>query len=158
MKALFSILILLGTSSVALATPMLRDQRSDYDRYDNDRRDGNDRDQRFHWRNRPVVLAQNVSLMRRWNHDHRPTLIDIDSRAGRFDRLRLNHDSGRMYVESVTLRFANGGTRTFTVNQLLSQRSPSITLDLDGRAVTAMYVNANTARGRATFDVIGLRR
>jgi hypothetical protein len=43
------------------------------------------------------------------------------------------------------------------VNQVLSQRNSSITLDLDGRGITALAINGSTMRGRATFDVIGLR-
>jgi predicted nucleotidyltransferase len=44
------------------------------------------------------------------------------------------------------------------LRQVLSFRDPSITIDLDHGGVTSMYVYGSTMRGRATFDIVGLRR
>ena len=185
MKALIT-LILVGTSSVALARPITVDHRTDdaithdgvmvrdhrdtttfappaperqYYRpdYDNDRYDRNyNHPMRF--RLRPVTLANDVSMMRTRNRDHRPLLINVDSRMGTFKSLRLDRDQGRMFVESIVVMMPNGRAQTFTVNQMLSARSPSISIDLGHRAITGIYVYGTTERGRATFDVIGLRR
>jgi hypothetical protein len=154
--------LVLGSSSVALARPAsVYDHRDDdsysqpsYDRdFDGDR--GNQW-QRFRFR--PITFASNVSLMRQWNRDQRPMLIDIDQRIGGLRRIRLQHNDGRMYVDSVVVMFADGRRQTIPLNQMLSSRQPSIQLDLERGAVTALSVNGSTMRGRATFDVIGLRR
>jgi hypothetical protein len=170
MKAVITT-ILLGLSSTAIAdsTPYNQfdrdhryDERLDGDRFDGNRFDGNRADDRYDGRwmrfRRPVVLASNVSMMRMWNRDQRPLLIDIDSRTGGLRKIRLDHNMGRMHVDSVTLVFADGRRQHMAVNQVLSQRNPSITLDLEGRGITALAINGATMRGRAMFDVIGLRR
>jgi hypothetical protein len=63
-----------------------------------------------------------------------------------------------MHVDSILIRFADGHQQTVQINQTLSARQPSFTINLDHGAVTAMYVYGQTMRRRATFDVIGLRR
>jgi hypothetical protein len=179
MKTLITLLIL-GTSSVALAqpstvAPYTYDQRyaqpplqapaapvQSYDqRFDGDRFDGRfDSERRFDQRmrfRRPIVLASNVSLMRQWDHGQRPTLINLDTRAG-ITKLRIDRNQGRMLVGSVVINFADGHQQTVRVNQMLSARQPSIDINLDHGAATSMYVYGSANRGRATFDVIGLRR
>jgi hypothetical protein len=162
MKAVITT-ILLGLSSTAIADSTTYNQfdRDRYERFDDNRFDGK-RGDRFDGRwgqfRRPVVLASNVSMMRMWNRDQRPMLIDIDARQGGFRKIRLDHNLGRMHVDSVTLIYADGHRQHMAVNQVLSQRNSSITLDLDGRGITALAINGATMRGRATFDVIGLRR
>jgi hypothetical protein len=171
MKAVITTILMLS-SSLALAQPGTvapsypqyqpnyeRDRRLDDNRFDRayDGR-GNPRyDQRAHFR-RPVVLASNVSMMRMWNRDQRPTLIDIDARIGGLRRIRLDRQDGRMYVQNVMVVFADGHRQSIAVNQMLSARNPSLVLDLDHGAVTALSIDGNPLRGRATFDVIGLRR
>jgi hypothetical protein len=159
MKAVITIL-LLGLSSTAIADSTAYNQFDRDHRYD-ERFDG-DRDGRFDGRwmrfRRPVTLASNVSMMRMWNRDHRPMLIDIDSRVGGLRKLRIDHNMGRMFVDNVVVVYADGHRQRIAVNQPLSQRNSSITIDLDGRAITALAIDGNTMRGRVTFDVIGLRR
>ena len=194
MKALITLLIL-GTSSVALARPITVDHRDDsyYERdhrddsyYERDHRDDNltVRDHRddmtfapppatqpapppldyradyrpLRFRLRPVTLAHSVTLMRQRNRDQRPLLIDVDSRTGTFKTLRLDRIEGRAYIDDIVVVLANGRSITYDVNQQMSFRSPSITIDLDHKAITGIYVYGMTERGRATFDVIGLRR
>ena len=63
-----------------------------------------------------------------------------------------------MFVDSIVINYADRHQQTVRVNRTLSARDPSILIDLDHGAVTSMYVYGSTMRGRATFDVIGLRR
>jgi hypothetical protein len=171
MKALLTMLIL-GTSSVALAQPATvvpsypqydqRDHRYDdrFDRHDDARFDGrfDHNDGRRAWFRRPVMLASNVSMMRQWNRDQRPMLIDIDQRVGGLRTLEIERNQGRMYVDDVLVHFADGHRQRVDVNQMLSARNPSILINLDHGAVTALSIDGSTMRGRATFDVIGMRR
>jgi hypothetical protein len=178
MKTLITLLVL-GTSSVALAqpstvAPYTYDQRyaqpplqapaapvPSYDQRYDDRFDGRlDSERRFDQRRfrRPVMLASNVSLMRQWNHDQRPMLIDLPARTGGITKLRIERNQGRMMLDSVVINFADGHQQTVRINQMLSARQPSVHIDLDHGAATSMYVYGSTNRGRATFDVIGLRR
>lgn len=185
MKAIITLLIV-GTSSLAAANPTsVRDHRTNLavpaqvltqapgyepqlryrDRFDHDDRfDGNNRwyrdgrADRMRWR-RPVLLAQNVQLIRRYNRDHRPLRIDLDARVGNLQKLRLDRDRGRMFIDSVVLVYADGHRQTVAVRRTLSARDPSIVIDLDHGGVTGMLVYGTTPRARgATFDVIGLRR
>jgi hypothetical protein len=180
MKALITLLIL-GTSSVALARPITINDRDDVITNDNitvrDHRDdqfatdrpyyradsehpsyGPDYNRPLRFRLRPVVLANDVSFMRQRNRDQRPLLIDIDSRTGTFKTLRLDRQDGRAFIDNVVVVLANGRTMSFDVNQTLSARSPSITIDVNHRAITGIYVYGTTERGRASFDVVGMRR
>ena len=161
MKALIT-LILVGTSSVAFARPILVDHRDNNMTFAPPAPDRQyypqDYNQPLRFRLRPVTLAHHVSMMRQRNRDHRPLLIDIDSRMGTLKRLRFDRIEGRMHIEAIVVVLANGRTQTFEVNQVMSARDPSLTIDLDQRAITGIYVYGTTERGRGTFDVIGLRR
>jgi hypothetical protein len=184
MKALLALAIL-TTSSVALAQPMVRDHREpiagsaivsgsvtihpvdqrstltyapttsyDHDHYD----DSYDRyDDRPRFR-RGIVLASNATFVHD-HHDHsvKPMYIALD-RARDFTRLRLTRDNGRAFIDRVVVMYPNGRSRTITVNQTLSAELPSLMIDLDHRAVTGVYIYGTSWRGRASFDVIGLRR
>lgn len=171
MKAIITLLIV-GTSSLAAANPIsVRDHRFDNnrpqygDRFDRDGRFDHDRRwyrdgraDRMRWR-RPVLLAQNVQMIRRYNRDYRPLRIDLDARVGNLQRLRLDREAGRMFIDSVVVMYADGHRRTVRVNRMLSARDSSVVIDLDHGGVTGLWVYATTPRARgATFDVIGLRR
>ena len=179
MKALITLLIL-GTSSVALARPITINDRDDvitndnitvrdqfappapdrqYYRADSEHPSyGADYNRPLRFGLRPVVLANDVSFMRQRNRDQRPLLIDVDSRTGTFKTLRLDRQDGRAFIDNVVVVLANGRTMSFDVNQTLSARSPSITIDVNHRAITGIYVYGTTERGRASFDVVGMRR
>jgi hypothetical protein len=182
MKALITLLIL-GTSSVAIARPITVDHRDDAinggvivrdhreplapDQFSQPAPDYRTTEARpyygdeYRWqrfRMQPVALATDVSFMRQRNRDHRPMLIDIDSRIGGLKKLRIDRTEGRMYVDSIMIMFADGHRQTVEVDRTLSGRDPSFTIELDHGAVTALTINGQTMRGRATFNVIGLRR
>jgi len=107
---------------------------------------------------RPVTLANDVTIMRMRNRDHRPLRIDIDSRHGGFKHLRFDRTDGRLHIDSIVVMYESGHSQTFTIDQTLSARMPSLTIDLDRRVVTGVYIYGMTHKGRAQFDVIGLRR
>jgi hypothetical protein len=186
MKALITLLII-GTSSVALARPItvydrdtiddgviVRDHRDqpvvapapdqfaqpapDRMYYRGDYEDDARYEGRARLRMRPVMLANDVSFMRQWNRDSRPLMIDVDARIGGIKKLRIERGEGRMYVASIDIMFADGHRQSIAINRTLSAREPSLTINLDHGAVTAVSVNGQTMRGRATFDLIGLRR
>ena len=85
-------------------------------------------------------------------------MIDVDSSAGFVKKLRFDRIEGRAYIDAIVITFSDGHQQTIAVNQMLSYRSPSLTVDLDHRGMTGIAVYGMTERGRATFDVIGLRR
>jgi len=185
MKTMFALLIL-GSSSVALARPITQDDYRDtyQDHRDDTYRDHRDDDQPFvrdhrddqiapapvqqyqlrpvdeaRWQrfNRPIVLANDVNLMRQRNRDHRPLRIDIDARM-RLTKLRLDREEGRAYIDSAVITFSDGHQQTVELHQMLSARSPSLLITLDHLGATSIDIYGMTERGRATFDVIGLRR
>lgn len=161
LKVLIATLIL-GSSSLALAQPVVRDHRSDSrfddrfddrDRYDDrtDNRNDNrqfDRGDRFRMRRMaPVTLASNIEVSLR-----RPAFINLSGMR----RLRFDADEGHAYIHSVILTFSNGAQQTIDVRQRVTSRSMPLTVDIDARA-TGVYVYAST-RGRGSLDVVGLRR
>ncbi|NVB77024.1 MAG: hypothetical protein HOV81_01395 [Kofleriaceae bacterium] len=157
LKAIITTLVL-GSSTMAVAQPAIRDHRESFSYYDGHRDDGY-RDDSYRndmrWRRmRPVTLASNMSLSA---HD-RGAFVSLDSRFGAgFQRVRLDGDmNGRTFIDSVVLRFADGRTQAVSVRQVLSRRNPSITIDTYG--ATGMFVRGSQMRGRGTFDIVGLRR
>jgi hypothetical protein len=176
MKALIALAIL-TTSSVALAQPMVRDHRepiagsaivsgavtihpvdqrsdmtfappSNYDRHDGYN------DGRFH---RAITLASNASFAHDRDNRLESLFIDVNQRRG-LTELRLDREAGRVYIDSVVVMYPNGRSRTIPVRQTLSARTPTLTIDLDRRAITGVYIYGDAIRGRGSFDVIGLRR
>lgn len=125
--------------------------------------DGRDPYMPGRWGRRPMsmLIASNVQLTSgfRDHRGQRPLWIDIDERMGGFSRLRFDLGSGYAYIDTVVVMLSNGMSRTYRVNQPLSYRSPSITIDLDTRRITGMYVYGRSYRGyNGTFSVTGLRR
>ena len=164
LKAIITTLII-GSSTVALAQPSLRDHREYapgyYDSAYNDHRRDSDGDgisdrQEMRWRRmRPVTLASNLSLSQ---FDRGAAFVSLDSRFGAgFNRVRLDGDqNGRTFIDSVVLRFADGRTQAVSVRQMLSRRNPSIQIETFG--ATGMFIRGSQMRGMGTFDVLGMRR
>ena len=155
--------LILGTSSLALAEPIVRDHRSD-DRFDDRYYDNNRYDDRFdgrriesdqrverfrfrRMRTAPVMLAQNMEVSLR-----RPAFLSLNGMT----KLRFDADEGHAYIHSIILTFSNGAQQTIDIRQRVTSRSMPLTIDIDNRA-TGVYVYGST-RGRGSVDVIGLRR
>ena len=166
MKALLTLLIL-GTSSVALAQPA---PPPSYDhRYDQTYERSYDRsyDRQARWEDRfdrsrfraPVMLAPEVTISGRWNQQLAPTLVEFNNqRVTGLRRMQLDSQGGRMYLDTLVIHFADGHHQDIRVHQTLSLREPSIIVDLEPGQIISMYVYATPMRGRATFNVVGLRR
>jgi hypothetical protein len=162
MKALLTLLIL-GTSSVALAQPApppSYDHRYDqtYERsYDRQAR-WDDRFDRGRFR-APIMLAPSVTISGRWNQQLAPTLVEFkNQRVVGLRRMQFDSQGGRMYLDTVVIHFADGRIQTVRPHQTLSQREPSVIIDLDQGQISSMYVYATPMRGRAAVDVVGVRR
>ena len=159
--------LVLGSSSLALAEPIVRDHRSD-DRYedrsddrfgdrfgDRDRfqdrhLDRDERMERFH-RNRmmPVRLADDLEVNMR-----EPAFIQLGQ--GGIRQLRFDSDEGHAYIHSIVLVFSNGAQQSLDIRQRVTSRSMPLTIDIDPRA-TGIYIYGKT-RGRGSLDIVGLRR
>jgi hypothetical protein len=141
--------LILGTSSLALAQPIVRDHRLE-DRYDDRRIESDSRVERFRFhrmRTAPVTLAQNMEVTLR-----RPAFLSLNG----VTKLRFDADEGHAYIHSIILTFSNGAQQTVDVRQRVTSRSMPLTVDIDNRA-TGVYVYGST-RGRGSLDVVGLRR
>jgi hypothetical protein len=148
LKAIITTLIL-GSSTMAVAQPAIRDHRESFSYYDGHHDD-------VRWRRmRPVTIASNMSLS---SFDRGAAFVSLDTKYARgFNRVRLDGDlNGRTFIDSVVLRFADGRTQTVSLRQTLSRRNPSITINTYG--ATSMFVRGSQMRGRGTFDIVGLRR
>lgn len=131
--------LILGTSSLALAQPIIRDHR----RADSDYRFEARRFRRI----APVTLATNMEVTLR-----RPAFVSLNGMT----KLRFDADEGHAYIHSIVLRFSNGAQQTIDVRKRVTSRSMPLTVDIDSRA-TGVYVYGST-RGRGSLDVVGLRR
>lgn len=142
-----------------------------YDRpYDTTQRDSQyDRqhDGRFDSRRRlrrPVTLATNVVLTA--NRNARPTFIPLDQQFG-VRKVRIDLQQGRAYVDTIQLVYTDGRRESLAVRQMLSQRDPSITIDLPQANISGIFIDSTqTRQGRggggwrrnsATVNVVGLR-
>lgn len=163
LKALITLLVL-GSSSVALADTQLapppppQAQSRFYTPDTPDMRDHGDV-MRGRWGRRSVMLASNVQLTSgfRDHRGQRPLFIDVNDRMGGISKLRFDRAEGFTHIDSVIVMLPNGTWRTYRVDQSLSYRSPSVTIDLDSRMITGLYVYGSSGRGMGTFNVTGIR-
>jgi hypothetical protein len=149
LKALIATAIL-GTSTLAVAEPLVRDHRDFGNSYYDDYRAPNtDRQsfQRFRQQRRgPIMLAQNLELDRR-----QPAYVALD---GRVSQLRFDADDGRVFIDSVIVMFDDGRSQTLDIKRRLNDRSQPLTLDIQGR-VSGVYIYGMSRRG--SLDVVGIR-
>ena len=180
LKALITVLVV-GSSSVAVADTYLAPPRpapaplpapvdehkvlhdhstGEYIIQHSQDHDREGRNQFGRWSRRAMLIASNVQLTNgfRDHRGQRPLFIDIDERMGGFSKLRFDLTAGYAYIDTVMVMLSNGTMRTYRVNQPLSYRSPSVTIDLDTRMITGMYVYGRSYRGyTGTFNVTGIR-
>src|SRR5687768_13910450 len=129
LKLLLATLIL-GSSSLALAEPIVRDHRtpsqSDYGYYDDDRYDGRQLQQdsrinQFRFRRiAPITLANNLELDLR-----NPAYLQL---GNGIKRLRFDADEGRAFIHSVVLVYSNGAMQTIDVRNRVTSRSMPLTI------------------------------
>ena len=142
LKALITALVLAGTSTAALADPVVRDHRGDASAQII-------RDHRADLYRRPswMVIASSSRLSRG---------RDVIAANAHISTLKLVALKGSTTIATVTVKFANGATQKIRLGQTIAPRSQPITIDLKGAArnVVSIVVSGNSNR-RASFQVLG---
>ena len=142
-KALITALVLAGTSTAALADPMVRDHRDQpaQTQVVRDHRDGG-------WNKKPswMVLASSAQLTRG---------RDVIATNTKASTLKLVSLKGATTINQVQIHFANGATQTVSLGETLSARNSSLTIDLKGgaRNVTKVTVFGKSSRF-AAFQIL----
>lgn len=142
LKAIITALVLAGTSTAALADPVVRDHRDDASaQIVRDHRDD------LHKRPTWMVIASSGQLSRG---------RDIIAANARISTLKLVALKGSTTITNVTVKFANGATQQVRLGQTIAPRSQPITIDLKGaqRNVVSIVVSGNSNR-RASFQLLG---
>jgi hypothetical protein len=141
-KALITTLIL-GSSSVALAAPAVRDHRAPVVA------------QNYAWHRPaprpmyPVTLASAQKVSGR-------EVIRVSPAQRAFTKLELRSTAGRTKLDKVMITFANGGTQLIDCNQLLSGRQTySIDLKGNNRNIKSITLVGSSGR-RAALDVVAV--
>jgi hypothetical protein len=174
-KFLIASLVVLGSSSVAMAspsvtfsagaeasygTPIVRDHRAPAPTYY--REDTVWRGERRPFVQRPVLLASDLQFAR----DGR-TFITVGDHMGRFGTLKITAGAGRTMIKQVYVQFENGQEQVIRNLDRTLLRHQSLTLDLNGRnrAIKRIVVYGDDLerggfrswrRGGGTFSVTGL--
>lgn len=143
LKALITALVLAGTSTAALADPVVRDHRVD----DPSAQVRDHRDHDLHTRPSWMVIASQGQLARG---------RDVIATNARITSIKLVALKGATTINTVTIKFANGATQKLRVNQTLAPNARPLTLALDGglRNVTRITVTGSSSR-RASFQILG---
>ena len=105
---------------------------------------------------RPVTLASGMHFA----NDGR-TFITVGSQAGRFETLQINATGGRTFIKQVYVQFDNGQEQVVRNLDRMLVGDQSLTLDLDGnrRAIRRIVVygnglnHAGRHRGAGAFSV-----
>ncbi|HEY5927006.1 MAG TPA: hypothetical protein VIV11_35205 [Kofleriaceae bacterium] len=155
--------LLLGASSVAMAQPYPPHDYHPNQTYSPDTGEWRADSRRGRFWRRQFVLANDLTLVA----DRQASFIRIDPRA-RVGRLRLELESGRAFIDSVFVTYADGRQQTVVVRRMISPGMPRLVIDLPERGITGVAINSTqmrSARGggyrymrAATVDVIGVRR
>ena len=143
-KALVTALVLAGTSTAALADPMVRDHRDEPAQTQvarDHRTDG--------WHKKPswMVLASSAKLTRG---------RDVITTNSRLSTLKLVSLKGSTTINEVVIRFANGSEQKVSLAQTISAGNARLTIDLDGGVgnVTKVIVYGHSNR-RGAFEILG---
>jgi hypothetical protein len=160
-KALITTLLVLGSSSMALAArpavpgtagaPVVRDHRAPTPApapapaYG-----GSHHNRRFApmW----VTLGAESRMM------NGEVAFRVSPSLGRFTTLKLQSSSGKSFIHQVKIRFASGRTQVVALDRYLTAGSPAITIDLAGdhaRAIRSVTVVGRNARYSA-FKVLAI--
>jgi hypothetical protein len=141
-KALITTLVL-GTSSVALAAPAVRDHRAPVVV------------QNAAWHRPaprpmyPVTLASSQKIDGR-------ELIRVAASQRAFTKLELRSKAGRTKLDKVMITFANGGTQLIDCNTLLTgNQTFSIDLKGNNRNIKSIVLVGSSGR-RASLDVVAV--
>jgi len=84
--------------------------------------------------------------------------FQVGAYKGRFETLKLESDGGKSFIDSVKIKFADGRSQTIQLDKDLSAQSPCLTIDLAGnypRAIQSVTVRGANAR-RSAFSVVAV--
>lgn len=166
-KALITTLLVLGSSSVALARPVTASGHAGAPIV---------RDHRAHGPSAPAFepafepayggatyhSRRFVPLWATLGAESR--IVDgemafhVNPYRGRFTTLKLQSTSGKSLVYRVKIQFANGRTQVVELNRYLNASSPTITIDLAGdaaRAIRKVTVVGRNAR-QSAYSVLAI--
>lgn len=140
-KALITALVLAGTSTAALADPMVRDHRDDTTQVVRDHRE--DLHKRPSW----MVIASSSQLSRG---------RDVIAANARLSTLKLVALKGATKIGTITVKFANGSQQKIRLDQTIAPSSQPVTIAVNGgvRNVTQIVLSGSSNR-RASFEVLG---
>lgn len=153
-KALIATLVL-GSSSIALAAPDVRDHRTQPAPLVAQAHEQAHAQGGYGW-NRPaprpmypVTLASSQKVNGR-------EFIRVAPSQRVFSKLELRSTAGRTKLDKVMITFANGGTQLVDCNKLLNGRD-SFSIDLKGnaRSIKSIVLVGNSGR-RASLDIIAV--
>ncbi len=162
-------LLLLGGSSIAVAQPYDYGDRyrgEDYDRHsDEDRRFDEDRYQprydSYYGDRYGDRYGGAVQLVPGWQLNlgrNGYASARIDERAGRFRAIRIDGHGRPTFVDTVVVHFASGRTRRIQLRRWLSDRDPSVVVDLPGTSHRLSGIEIyGQSRGQAGLEIVGLR-
>jgi hypothetical protein len=83
------------------------------------------------------------------------TTFSVGQNMGRFQTLKLETERGRSFIDTVTIRFMDGRMQTVKLDKDLNASNPCLTIDLAGqypRAIASVTVRGVNAR-RSAFEV-----
>lgn len=147
LKALITTLFVVGTASVAVAGPAVRDHRT-APAYQPD----------VHAKHRSGPIRPVWTTL---GGVYRPTdgavSFRVSPAANRFTTLRLQSASGKSLIQRVRIQFANGGQQVVNLNRYISPENPIITIDLKGQArnITQVTVVGRNARA-SSYNVLAI--
>jgi hypothetical protein len=166
-KALITTLVI-GSSSVALAAPTVRDHRtSDYSPTI-DHRNAIDinasADIRFQQRQRPVRPMPPVYVAPTWvtlandMQVNGRTSIKVSPTARQFTKLELRAEQGNTSIDKVMIVFGNGRSQVVDLKTRLGKRDSSVSIDLTGnaRSIERIVLVGRSNGRRASLDVLAI--
>jgi hypothetical protein len=163
-KALITTLLVLGSTSVALARPATTSGHAGAPVV---------RDHRAHTPSAPVFEPAHRGSYQSYSRRFVPlwATLGVESRIvdgemafhvnpyrGRFTTLKLQSSSGKSLIYRVKIQFANGRTQVVELNRYLNAGSPTITIDLAGdaaRAIRNVTVVGRNAR-QSAYSVLAI--
>lgn len=151
-KALIATLLVIGSSTAALADPTVRDHRDADDQAQVEVRDHrNQVDKDMDARRRlPVwsVLSSNDRI------SNGRAKISVSTRR-QLSELRLQATRGSLEIEKIQVKFTDGDVQTFAPDQVITQQSGSLTVNLAGHDLVKSVVVFGKANYRSSFEILG---
>ena len=165
LKALITTLVI-GSSSVALAAPTVRDHRTSEVTTTIDHRNSIDVNARadFRFQQRPVrplppvpapltwvTLANDMQVSGR-------TSIKVAPTTRQFTKLELRAEQGNTSIDKVMIVFGNGRSQVVDLKAKLGKRDSSISIDLNGnaRSIERIVLLGRSNGRRASLDVLAI--